>query len=343
LKALVVEKPNSFAIKDVPYPEPGPGEVTIKVKACCVCGTDIHTIQGDVSGTRYPVIPGHEFSGTVDKVGPRVSGVAVGDRVSIEPFIACGHCQFCKTGEYNVCDNGHVIGMSASGEHTRLDGGFAEYVTVPLRNVYVFKNASFLEASFLPNLNTVVYGLRKVGFKPGDNILVVGAGTMGLLYVQLAKASGSPLVAITDRAQNRLDLASELGADAAILADADQDRKLGALTEAGFDVVVECVGSAVLMEQCLRYVRKRGKVLLFGMTPQDQVARVKPLEISKKNLEIYGSFSAAFCGKATRDLIDNGIIKIDPLITHRFALGDFDRALEQAKRPAECIRVVVEP
>lgn len=343
MKALVVERPNEFEIRDMPYPEPGPGEVSIGVKACCVCGTDGHIIRGELSGTKYPVIPGHEFSGTVDKVGPGVMDVKVGDLVSIEPFIACGHCPFCQIGDYNVCVNGHVIGLSASGENMKLDGGFAEYVTVPLKNVYVFKKASFHEASFLPNLNTVVYGLRKVGFRPGDSILIIGAGTMGLLYVQLAKVNGSPLVAITDRAQNRLDLAKELGADATVFADDSQDGEIKKLTPYGFDVVVECVGRADLVEQCFHYVRNRGKILLFGMAPQDHVAKISPLEINKRNLEIIGSFSATFCGKATRDLIDNGIIKITPLVTHTFPLTDFKQALEQAGRHEECIRVIVEP
>lgn len=343
MKALVVEKPDVFEVRSVPYPEPGPGEVTLRVKACCVCGTDAHVIRGEISGTTYPLILGHEFSGTVDKVGLGVTDVRVGDVVSIEPFIACGHCYFCKIGDYNVCVNGHVIGLSASTENMKLDGGFAEYVTVPLKNVYVFKKASFHEASFLANLNTVVYGLKKAGFRPGNSILLIGAGTMGLLYVQLAKANGSPMVAITDKAQNRLNLAKELGADAAILADENQDKNIKKLTHYGFDVVVEGVGRAELMEQCFKYVRNRGKILIFGMAPKDQIAKISPLEINKRNLEIIGSFSATFCGGATRDLIDHGIIKISPLVTHTFPLDKFKEAVEQAGRPEECIRVVVEP
>lgn len=332
-----------FEVKEVPYPEPSTGEVTIRVRACCVCGTDSHIIKGEVSGTQYPVLPGHEFSGIVDKVGPGVTDVKVGDVVSIEPFISCGHCYFCKIGDYNVCLNGNVIGMSANKGTIKLDGGFAEYVTVPLKNVFVFKKASFHEAAFLPNLNTVVYGLRKARFKPGDNILILGAGTMGLLYVQLAKMNGASLVAITDRAQNRLDLAKTLGADAAILADEHQDKNLMGLTPYGFDVVVEGIGRAELLEQSFRYVRKRGKILVFGIAPKDQLSQISPHEINQKNMEIIGCFSAAFCGGATRDLIDNGIIKIAPLITHTFPLVEFKKALECAGRPEECIRVVVEP
>jgi 2-desacetyl-2-hydroxyethyl bacteriochlorophyllide A dehydrogenase len=343
LKALVIEKPNVFEVQEVPYPEPGSGEVTIQVKACCVCGTDQHLIKGDVSNTVYPMIPGHEFSGRVDKIGPGVVDVNVGDVVSIEPFIACGHCHFCKTGDYNACLNGRVIGMSASTENIKLDGGFAEYVTVPQKNVYVFKNASYHEASFLPNLNTVTYGLRKSGFQPGDSILIIGAGTMGLLYVQLAKANGSPIVAITDMAQNRLDLAKELGADEAIIADENQDENIKKITRYGFDVVVECVGMAKLVEQTFYYVRNKGKIIFFGMAPKDQVAKVSPLEITTRNLEIIGSFSSTFCGQTATDLIDNDIIKISPLITHTFPLSEFEKAVEQARRPGECIRVIVEP
>ncbi len=343
MKALVVESPNSFSVGDRPYPEPGPGELTINVKACCVCGTDQHIVAGDIAGTQYPVVPGHEFSGTIDKLGAGVTDLDEGDVVSIEPFIACGYCFYCQMGDYNACRNGMVIGMSASRGGVKLEGGFAEYVTVPRRNVYVFKKASFHEASFLPNLNTVVYGLRRAAFKPGDNILIIGAGTMGLLYVQLAKATGASLVAITDRAQNRLNVALELGADETVLADESQEETLKDLTPYGFDLVVECVGQAKLLEQCFRLVRDRGTILVFGMTPKEQVASINPLEINKRNLEIVGSFSATFCGRATRDLIDNGIIQIAPLISHRFPLAQFEDALAQAARPEECIRVVVEP
>ncbi len=343
MKALVVGKPESYKVEDVPVPQPGPGEVLIQVKACCVCGTDQHIVKGDFTDTVYPVIPGHEFSGTVHGLGEGVDDLEIGDMVSIEPFIACGYCYFCQIGEYNACRNGEVIGMSANKGSLKLDGGFAEYVVVPRKNVYVFKNSSFEEASFLPNLNTVVSGMKRARFQPGDSILIIGAGTMGLLYVQLAKANGSPLVVITDRAQNRLDLARELGADECVLADENQEETLASLTPYGFDVVVEGVGNSKLLEQSMKFVRDRGRIIVFGMAPKDQLAELSPLAINKRNLEIIGSFSAIFCGKATRDLIDSGIIKITPLISHRFPLEEFNDALAQAARPEECIRVVVNP
>lgn len=343
MKALVVDTPNVFAIKDMPFPKPGPREVTIRVHACCVCGTDRHIIQGEFGGIEYPVIPGHEFSGTVHEVGTGVSDLNVGDVVSIEPFIACGHCYFCQIGDYNLCINGHIIGHSANRPNMKLDGGFAEYVTVPRKNIYVFRNASFHEASFLPNLNTVVYGLRKARFQLGDKVLIVGAGTMGLLYVQLAKSGGSTLVAITDRHQNRLDMAKKLGADFAILADGDQDYNIKSLTSYGFDIVVECVGHGKLVEQCFHFVRDGGKIIIFGVAPHDHTSNINPFEICKRNLQIIGSLSATFCGQATRDLIDTGMIKIKPLITHVFSLADFRDAFEKSKQFEECIRVIVEP
>ena len=343
MKALVVEKPNVFSIQEVPYPEPGTNEVTIKVRACCICGTDGHLLRGEFGGVQYPLIPGHEFSGLIDKVGPGVSDFKIGDTVSIEPFIACGRCHFCQTGNYNVCLHGHVIGHSASRDGVRLDGGFAEYVTVPQKNLYRFQRASFHEAAFLPNLNTVVYGLRKAQFNPGDSILIIGAGTMGLLFVQLAKAAGARLIAISDRFSNRLNLAKELGAHSVVMADQHQENNLMRLTPYGFDVVVECVGHAKLFEQCFRYVRNRGKIILFGLTPHDQFSNINPFEISKRNLEIIGSFSATFCGPATRDLIDNGIIKIEPLVSHTFPLDEFPQALAKAQSFQQAIRVIVEP
>lgn len=343
MKALVVEKPTVFGIKEVPFPDPRPDEVTLRVHACCVCGTDRHILQGEFGGVDYPVIPGHEFSGIVYKVGRDVIEPKIGDVVSIEPFISCGYCYFCQRGNYNLCVNGHIIGHSGNRNNVRLDGGFAEYVTVPRKNTYVFKNASLEEASFLPNLNTVVYALRKARFQPGDKVLIVGAGTMGLLFVQLAKAGGSTLVAITDKFQNRLDMAKKLGADVAILADANQDYNIKSLTSYGFDIVVECVGHAKLVEQCFSFVRDAGTIIIFGLPPHDHTSNINPFSVSRRNLNIIGSCSATFCGQATRDLIDTGIVSIKPLITHEFPLMEFNRAVETSKQFQDCIRVIVKP
>lgn len=343
MKALVIEKPGSFRIREVPYPEPDHGEVTVKVEACCICGTDAKIIKGDMAGIEYPLIPGHEFAGRVDRVGPGVTDLRAGDLVSLEGTMSCGHCYFCQIGDYNVCPKGTTLGISKSREGLKLDGGFAEYTVVPRKNLYVFKNVSSQEASFLPNLNTAVYGLRRTRFHPGSRMLIIGSGTMGLLFVELAKASGASFVAVTDKAENRLKMAEELGADAAILADEAQDESLRKLAPTGFDLVVECVGEANLLQRCIDHTRSRGQILLFGLAPKDQTAVINPFEITRKNLDIIASMSAALCAPAARDLIDQGVIKIAPLITHKFPLAEFEQALGQAGRHEECIRVVVEP
>ena len=343
MKALVVEKPHIFEIHERPYPEPDAGEVTVKVEACCICGTDAIIIKGQMAGIEYPLIPGHEFAGRVHKVGQGVKGFFVGDLVSLEGTMSCGHCYFCQIGHYNVCPNGSTIGISKSREGFKLDGGFAQYTVVPSKNLYVFKNVTSQEASFLPNLNTAVYAMKRTTFNPGNTILIIGSGTMGLLFVQLARMSGASLIVVTDKAKNRLKLAKDLGADAAVLVDEGHEEKLKKLAPQGFDLVVECVGNATLLGQCIDQVKGRGQVLLFGLPPKDQTAQVNPFAIVRKNIDIICSSAAALCAPLARDLIDQGVIKIKPLISHKFQLSNFEQALAQAGRPEECLRVVVEP
>ncbi len=217
MKAVVFEKPGSLAVKEVPYPTPERGEVTIKVTTCCICGTDIHILGGEFGGVVYPMIPGHEFSGTVAEVGPGVADPKPGDRVSVTPAIWCTYCYHCKAGKFNHCLNGFIVGHSKSTPEMRLDGGFAEYVTVPQRNVFKLPDGVSWEAgAFLPNFSTVVNALRRARLASGEQVLIYGAGTMGNLFVQLAKVSGASPVVVSDMSESRLKMAKELGADLAL-------------------------------------------------------------------------------------------------------------------------------
>ncbi len=244
MKSVVIEKPGSFQINDLPYPHPGEGEVTLDVKACCVCGTDRHLLDGEFKGVVYPLIPGHEFSGVVAEVGAKVTHVKPGDRVAVEPFIACGYCFYCKSGKTNHCLNGMVIGHTKSAG-MKLDGGFSEQVVVSVRNLIpLADDVSFEAGSFIANLrndrlhapaNATSTRDESVGFWDRGERLAPG-GT--------CEKIGAATVVVTGRTKSRLDVALGMGIDETVVADDSQEENLRRIAPRGFDAIFETTGVA---------------------------------------------------------------------------------------------------
>lgn len=341
MKAVVIEKPKSFQIKELPYPKPGEGEVTLDVRACCVCGTDIHLLDGEFKGAVYPLIPGHEFSGTVNEVGAKVTHVKPGDRVAVEPLISCGYCHFCKTGRNNQCLHGQVIGHSASKE-MKLDGGFSENVVVPAKNLIPLSDhVSFEVGSFIANLGTVVYAIRRAHLQPGMKVLVFGTGANGLLLAKLSKKAGASLVVVTGRTRSRLAVALQMGIDVTVVADESQEQVLRKIAPLGFDIVFEATGSAEVVEKTFRFVKNGGKIVLYGIVPPQLNAIFNPFDICRKDLEIIGSFSSINACVIAHELLSSGVIEVENLISHKFSLEDWGNAIEVARDPSRCMRAIV--
>jgi 2-desacetyl-2-hydroxyethyl bacteriochlorophyllide A dehydrogenase len=339
--AVVIDKPKSFQVKEVPYPKPGEGEVTLDVRACCVCGSDIHLLDGEYRGLLYPFIPGHEFSGTVREVGAKVTHVKPGDRVAVEAFISCGYCEHCKTGKTNQCLNGQVMGRCVSKE-IKLGGGFSENVAVPARNLIRLSDpVSFEAGAFIANLGAAVYAIRRLQLQPGMKILVFGTGANGLLLAQLAKRMGAAIVVVTGRTKSRLEVARQMGVDETVIADDSQERELKKIAPLGFDVVLEATGSAAIVEKTFKFVKSAGKILLFGLVPPEQNARINPFDVCRRDLEIIGSYSSVNSCLMAHELLSSGVIQVEPLISHRFSLQDWGVAVETARDPSKCMRVVV--
>jgi 2-desacetyl-2-hydroxyethyl bacteriochlorophyllide A dehydrogenase len=342
MQAVVIERPKSFKIKELPYPKPGEGEVTLDVKACCVCGTDIHLFDGEFKGSVYPLIPGHEFSGTVREVGPKVTHVKPGDRVAVEPFMSCGYCYFCKTGKTNQCLNGLVIGHTASKEGLRLDGGFAEDVVVPARNLIPLADqVSFEAGSFIANLGTIVYAIRRAHLQPGMKVLVFGTGANGLILAQLSKKTGASTVVVTGRTKSRLEVALNMGIDATVLADDSQENELKKIAPFGFDIVFEATGSSQIVERTFKFVKNGGKIVLYGIVPSEQNSVINPFDICRRDLEILGSFSSVHTCIIAHELLSSGVIQVEHLISHRFSLQDWGDAVHTARDPSKCMRAIV--
>lgn len=342
MQAVVIERPKSFKIKELQYPIPGEGEVTLDVKACCVCGTDIHLFDGEFKGSVYPLIPGHEFSGTVREVGPKVTHVKPGDRVAVEPLISCGYCYFCKTGKNNQCLNGLVIGHTASKEGLRLDGGFAEDVVVPARNLIpLATHVSFEAGSFIANLGTIVYAIRRAHLQPGMKVLVFGTGANGLILAQLSKKTGASTVVVTGRTKSRLEVALNMGIDATVLADDSQENELKKIAPFGFDIVFEATGSSQIVERTFKFVKNGGKIVLYGIVPPEQNSVINPFDICRRDLEILGSFSSIHTCIIAHELLSSGVIQVEHLISHRFSLQDWGNAVNTARDPSKCMRAIV--
>lgn len=336
--AAVLHAPADLRYERVPVPAIRDGEVLVRVRAAGVCGSDLGRVM--VTGTyRFPTIPGHEFCGEVAAVGSGVNDVQPGDRVAVAPILPCGKCAYCQAGDYGLCDDYNYLG-------SRTDGGYAEYVAAPVRNlVRLPDQLSFEEGAMIEPAAVTLHGMIRVGIQVGDAVAVLGCGTIGLFAIQFAKIMGATRVIATDVAPDKLELAAQLGADVCIDAFAtDAVQRIRELTSGrGVDVAVETAGVVQTQEQCLRIARKKGRVLYLGTAHRDVVLPPKSFEnIVRHELSIVGSwnsYSAPFPGvewQATVDYVKSGALRLRPMITHRLKLSEAPRVfaeLVQRKYP----------
>lgn len=324
MKAVIVEKPGEVRVDDVPAPEAGPGEVVVKVGACGICGTDIHVIDGEFPPTVYPIIPGHEFGGEIIQLGENVEGIAVGDRVGVDPTLSCGECYYCQRGLGNLCERWNGIGVAAH------PGGFAECVAVPARSVYPIPDSmSYAEAALIEPISCVVRGFHRLQPRVGESYLVYGAGPMGLLNAQLARYNGASLVAVLDINQSRLDRAKEtFGFDAVGTALDDFHE----LAPRGFDNVIEATGVTKVAEQAINAVIRGGKLLLFGVCPPGETAAYDAFKIYNEEISILGSMAVLNSYGPAVSVLAAGAVDGKQMVTHSFPIEDFDEAVATVRK-----------
>jgi len=276
MKRVKLIAPKRFIIEEVDIPKPALNEVLIKVKACGICGTDLHAYYGEHPFISYPIVPGHEFSGIIEKTD---------EHVVVEPLLTCGRCYNCKIGRYNICNDLKVIGC-------QTDGAFAQYITVPINKVFsIPKDMSFEEATFVEPIAVGIHAIKKAGDIKGERIVIMGAGPIGLIILQLSKIFGVKEVIITDILNSRLKLAKELGANYAINVKEENLIKwvYNTFGRDGIDKVFECVGGdqSITINQAINLTRKGTKIILIGV-----FKRSLPVEINliqDRELEILGS------------------------------------------------------
>jgi L-iditol 2-dehydrogenase len=314
MNALVLEQYGHFVYKPVDDPQPGPGEVLVAVKACGICGSDIHGMDGS-SGRRIPPsIMGHEAAGVIARLGPEVSGWNVGDRVTFDSTISCGQCFYCRRGEIDLCDNRRVLGVSCI--EYRQDGAFADFVVLPQHILYSLPgNLPFEDAALIEPLSVAFHAVNRVPLTINDSALVVGAGMVGLLVVQALRLSGCGLVIAVDIDQDRLDLATRLGADVALRSDlVDVSSEVARLTHArGADVGFEVVGMTQTLNLAAASLRKGGLLGLVGnLSPLVDF----PLQaVVTRQVTLYGSCASSGEYPACIDMLARGAVQVKPLIS----------------------------
>ena len=321
MKALLLTESMKLELTDMPQPTPGPEDVLIRVKACGICGSDIHGWDGS-SGRRIPpLVMGHEAAGEVAAVGKNVTRFKAGDAVTFDSMISCGNCQFCRRGDANLCDNRRVLGVSC-GEY-RQHGAFAEYVVVPERITYAIP-ASLPShyAAMVEPVSVAVHAVERTPLKIGDTAVVVGSGMIGLLIIQVLRLAGCGRILAVDLDDKRLALACQLGADEAIHA-GNQDA-VAMIHErtggGGADLAIEAVGNSATVKTAVESVRKGGKVTLVGnLKPEIEF----PLQsVVTREIDVLGSCACSGEYPVCIDLLARGAINVEPMITARAPLED---------------------
>jgi D-arabinitol dehydrogenase (NADP+) len=325
VKAAVLEAVKKLSIKtDVPEPAIGPKDVLVRAKACGICGTDVHIWEGDFFPT-FPLVPGHELAGEVVRVGAEVEGLRAGDRVAVDPTVTCEECHFCMINRQNHCLKWNAVGVTR-------DGGFAELVRVPAKNCYRFESVSFSEAAFCEPLACVVFGQDRARIDIGSEVLILGAGPIGQLHLQASRVNGAASVTVVDVVESKLDLARQLGAHEAVIADNALEQKLKKVAPYGFDVVIDATGIAKVMQDSIKYVKNGGRYLVFGVCGPHETIQVSPFEIYRRDLEIIGSFAIRRTYDRAFKLMERGAVKVEKLIHEAMPVEELGRGLEMMKK-----------
>ena len=344
MKALLLSEYSKLDVTDdVPRPVPGPGDVLIRIAACGICGSDVHGYDGS-SGRRIPpLVMGHEAAGTVAEVGQGVRQFSPGDRVTFDSTVYCGECEYCRTGDVNLCDNRQVVGVSC-GDYRR-HGAFAEFVVVPERIVYRLPDSlPFSEAAMLEAISVGLHAVREAGLKGGETALVIGAGMIGLLTLQAARAGGCSRVFVADIDPSRLALAREMGADEVLQASGtDLVAQVQRLTGGkGVDVVFEAVGRNETVAGAIDSVRKGGTVVLIGnITPEVKLPLQK---VVSRQIRLQGTAASSGEYPEAIELMRSGGIRVGPLITAVAPLEDGPQWFERLHRgEPNLMKVVLTP
>ena len=320
MQAVVIDAPGDLSVGEFPDPSPGADEVVVAVRACGICGTDLHLMDGEFSLARYPLVPGHEFSGEVVAVGANVTGITVGAQVTADPNDYCGHCRPCREGHGNLCEAFRALGITTP-------GACAEFVAVPAWNVCRLPEGFDMGvAALVEPLSCAVHGYDLLRPKLGDRFLIYGAGTMGLLLTSLAGRAGAIAVTVVEPNAARRQLSLAMGASAAVGSSDEIDG------DPRFDVVIDATGAVAAIEDALGHVRRGGRYLQFGVAAAEATATFSPYRLYNDELSFVGSMAVLHSFERACDIATNLDLGLDRLVSSTLPLGSYAQALQRLRQ-----------
>jgi 2-desacetyl-2-hydroxyethyl bacteriochlorophyllide A dehydrogenase len=338
MKAAVVHHPGRVTTETVELALCGPTDVVIRVKACGICGTDLRIEAGEFLAV-YPVTPGHEFSGTVVEVGAQVRHVRAGQPVAVNPNLPCRQCAYCRRGKVHLCENPTACGVNFA-------GGFAEYCKVPAELAVPLPEGLPMElAAMMEPVSCCLHGMDLAGVVPGDQVVVLGGGSIGLIMLQLARVAGAARVVVSEPLEAKRTLAHELGAWATVdpsVAPEALGETVEELMPGGADVVIEAAGVPATSAAALALARRGGTVLFFGVNSKELELPLSPYDVYHRELTIRGAFTNPLTDTRALALLAAGRLRVAPLITHRFPLAQVREGLD-AVRAGETVKALVLP
>jgi threonine dehydrogenase-like Zn-dependent dehydrogenase len=341
MRAAFCTAPGTFEIRDLPRPKPGPGQVLVGVRSCGICGSDLDWFAGPFPPPAVP--PGHEIAGEVVEIDDEAGEIGLGDRVAVEPLVVCGRCPACRTGDYQICSAIEFLGVSR-------DGGFADYVAVPRERIHPLPvELDFAVGGLAEPAAVSVHGVRLGNVAGGDRVLVLGAGTIGLLCVMAARAAGAAEVAITARHPHQAEMAGRIGASRVFRASREGSRERAEWSRDGLpDVVLETVGGGgESLNDAIRSVRPGGAVVLLGIFPSSPPCDALSLVV--KEVRMLGALTYGCRGgrsdfELALEMMASNAPVVRDLVTHRFELGRIREAFETAAdKTRGAIKVAVTP
>ncbi|WP_439663663.1 zinc-dependent alcohol dehydrogenase family protein [Lentzea sp. HUAS TT2] len=318
MKAAVITGVGSVEVTTVDDPRCGPREVVVDVAACGLCGTDLHILQGEFAPT-LPVVPGHEFAGTIVEIGSQVNELKVGDRVAVDPSLYCHECRMCRNGKNNLCERWAAIGVTTA-------GGAAEFAVAPVANCVKLPDHVRLEdAALIEPLSCAVRGYDVLRSQMASRVLIYGSGTMGLMMLQLGKLTGASSIDVVDLNEERLKTAVQLGVTNVATSADELDRPQG------WDVVIDATGNEKAIQDGLNRVAKGGTFLQFGVSDYSARVTIEPYKIYNQEITITGSMAVLHSFERAADLFATGVLDPEIFISDRVPLDGYAGALDQFK------------
>jgi len=340
MRAGVLERVHRIESRELPVPEVGKGQVLLRVLGCGVCGTDYHIYEGEVTeGVRPPVVLGHEIAARVEAIGDAVKGLKVGQFAAVDPVIGCGCCAMCRVGKVNLCADLTIIGY-------KLNGGFAQFVLAPAANVVPMDEKVGMAGGVLcETLACVINGYDRLGFVAGSSAMILGAGTVGLLWNQMIKSSPCRMLVQTEIAGFRRQKAKKLGADVVIdPREGDLERRVREVLLDGVDFIIDATGNPAAIQQALPCLAFGGTLMIFGVCPPGSEVKIEPYVIYDKEAKIVGSKMPPRTLERAARLIESGRIACEEIVTTTVGLEQLGKAVAGFNDVREtAVKMVMDP